>query len=172
MLAKTVEGCVHVLLPQQQPARDRHCAIADYRPDGIEVWGCLKVPIVLKENARARSTTCRLDKVKVHVVQGGGSFGRHLFSDTALEAVEASKAFGKPVKLMWSRTDDFRQGRTHPMATSRVRATYLAGNVLTYEQRHTSVSTDFTHGLGEILTAFSAKLPGGNYTLRRSRSSS
>jgi isoquinoline 1-oxidoreductase subunit beta len=106
--------------------------------------------------------------VTVHVVEGGGSFGRHLFSDTALEAVEASKAFGKPVRLMWHRTDDFRQGRTHPMATSRVRATYLAGNVLTFEQRHTSVSTDFTHGLGEMLTAFSAKLPGGNYTFAQS----
>jgi len=101
----------------------------------------------------------------VHVVTGGGSFGRHLFSDTALEAVEASKAFGKPVKLMWSRTDDFRQGRTHPMATSRVRATYLAGNVLTYEQRHTSVSTDYSHGLGEMLSAFADRLPEGNFTV-------
>ena len=86
-------------------------------------------------------------------MQGGGSFGRHLFFDAALEAAEISKKFGKPVKLMWHRTDDFRHGRTHPMATSRVRATYLGGNVLTYEQRHTSVSTDFTHGLGEIITA-------------------
>ena len=31
---------------------------------------------------------------------------------------------GKPVKLMWHRTDEFRQGRTHPMSTSRVRANY------------------------------------------------
>ena len=41
------------------------------------------------------------EQVTVHVVTGGGSFGRHLFSDAALEAVEASQAFGKPVKLMW-----------------------------------------------------------------------
>ena len=34
------------------------------------------------------------------------------------------------------------------MCTSRVRITYLGGNVLTYDQRHTSVATDFTHGLG------------------------
>ena len=27
---------------------------------------------------------------------------------------------------MWHRTDDFRQGRVHPMCTSRVRATYCA----------------------------------------------
>jgi len=99
----------------------------------------------------------------VHVVQGGGSFGRHLFHDVAAEAAEISQKMGKAVKLSWSRTDNFRQGRTHPMCTSRVRVNYLAGNVLSYEQRHTSVQTDFGHGLGEMITAFAADLPvGGN----------
>ena len=87
-----------------------------------------------------------MTSVKVHVAQGGGSFGRHLFSDAAFEAAAISKAMGKPVKLMWHRTDDFRQGRVHPMITSRVRALYLGGNVLTFDQRHTSVATDFTTG--------------------------
>jgi isoquinoline 1-oxidoreductase beta subunit len=99
----------------------------------------------------------------VHVVQGGGSFGRHMFHDVAAEAAEISQKMGKAVKLSWSRTDNFRQGRTHPMCTSRVRVNYLAGNVLSYEQRHTSVQTDFGHGLGEMITAFAADLPvGGN----------
>ena len=142
-------------------------AVASYTSSGIEVWGCFKIPIILQEDL-ANQYGLPLSSVKVHVVQGGGSFGRHLFADAAKEAVAASKAFGKPVKLSWSRTDDFRQGRTHPMATSRVRATYLAGEVLTYEQRHTSVSTDFTHGLGEILTAFAARLPAGNFTFAQS----
>ena len=166
LLAKTVEGSFTFYFRSNSPL-ETNCAVADVRDDGIEVWSSLKVPIVLKETIASKYHV-PLDKVDVHVVQGGGSFGRHLFSDGALEAVEASKAFGKPVRLMWHRTDDFRQGRTHPMATSRVRATYLAGNVLTYEQRHTSVSTDFTHGLGEILTAMAAKLPGGNYTFAQS----
>ncbi len=166
LLATTVENRFVFHFRSNSPL-ETGCAVADYRPDGIEVWSSLKVPIVFKEQV-ASTYGFPLDQVKVHVVQGGGSFGRHLFSDTALEAVEASKAFGKPVRLMWHRTDDFRQGRTHPMATSRIRATYLAGNVLTFEQRHTSVSTDFTHGLGEMLTAFSAKLPGGNYTFAQS----
>jgi isoquinoline 1-oxidoreductase beta subunit len=65
------------------------------------------------------------------------------------------------VKLMWHRTDDFRQGRMHPMSTAHVRASYLAGQVLTFEQRHTSVATDFSHGLGEALTSVAAKLPVG-----------
>jgi isoquinoline 1-oxidoreductase subunit beta len=166
LLTTTVEGKFTFHFRSNSPL-ETGCAVADYRDDGVEVWSSLKVPIAFQEQV-ATTYGLSLDRVKVHVVEGGGSFGRHLFSDTALEAVEASKAFGKPVRLMWHRTDDFRQGRTHPMATSRVRATYLAGNVLTFEQRHTSVSTDFTHGLGEMLTAFSAKLPGGNYTFAQS----
>ena len=49
------------------------------------------------------------------------------------------------------------------MCTSRVRATYTAGEVLTFEQRHTSVATDYTQGLGEIITHYATTLPGGNF---------
>ena len=166
LLTKTVEGSFTFNFRSNSPL-ETGAAIASYTPTSIEVWSPLKVPIVLQTDL-AQKYGIPVSDVKVHVVTGGGSFGRHLFSDAAKEAVEASKAFGKPVKLMWSRTDDFRQGRTHPMATARVRATYLAGNVLTYEHRHTSVSTDFTHGLGEMLSALSARLPGGNYTFAQS----
>jgi isoquinoline 1-oxidoreductase beta subunit len=55
------------------------------------------------------------------------------------------------------------------MCTSRVRATYLLGNVLTYEQRHTSTETDFSHGLGEMLTSYVAELPiAGNLSFAES----
>ncbi|SEP19313.1 molybdopterin cofactor-binding domain-containing protein [Amycolatopsis saalfeldensis] len=143
-------------------------AIADVRPDSAEIWSCLKVPIVAQEDI-AKQLGLPQDAVKVHVTQGGGSFGRHLFHDAAAEAAEASQKMGKPVKLMWSRTDDFRQGRIHPMCVSRVRATYLLGNVISFEQRHTSVETEFSHGLGEMLTAFASRLPiAGNLSFAES----
>lgn len=37
-----------------------------------------------------------VSKVKVHVVQSGGSFGRRLFYDAALEAAAVSKKRGGP----------------------------------------------------------------------------
>jgi isoquinoline 1-oxidoreductase beta subunit len=89
-----------------------------------------------------------------------------MFNDVVLEAAEASRAFGKPVKLMWHRTDDFRHGRVHPMAVSHVRATYSGGSVLGFEQRHTSVATDFTMGVGELASASLGSQPPngeGNY---------
>ncbi|MEU7390511.1 molybdopterin cofactor-binding domain-containing protein [Streptomyces tanashiensis] len=139
-------------------ALETNCAIADVREDSAEIWASLKAPIVAQEQI-ALKLGLPPTAVRVHVTEGGGSFGRKLFSDAAHEAAEISKALGKPVKLMWHRTDDFRQGRTHPMSTSRVRATYSLGEVLTYEQRHTSVATDFGHGIGEVLTAEAARLP-------------
>ncbi|WP_406692095.1 molybdopterin cofactor-binding domain-containing protein [Saccharopolyspora sp. ID03-671] len=139
-------------------ALETNCAIADVRGDRAEIWSAQKNPIVTKESIAAQYGL-PLSAVKVHVTEGGGSFGRKLFNDGAMEAAEISREIGKPVKLMWHRADDSRQGRTHPMATSRVRVGVAGNDVLSYEQRHTSVFTDFSHGFGEILTASAAKLP-------------
>ncbi|GAB2735169.1 molybdopterin-dependent oxidoreductase [Amycolatopsis magusensis] len=142
-------------------ALEPNCAVADVRPDRAEIWSSMKSPIVAKQVIAAK-LGLPPGRVTVHVTEGGGSFGRKLFFDAALEAAEVSQRIGKPVKLMWHRADDARQGRTHPMATSRVRAAYLGGVVLGYDQRHTSVATDFGHGLGEVFTALAARLPVGD----------
>ncbi|MBK1787402.1 molybdopterin cofactor-binding domain-containing protein [Prauserella cavernicola] len=156
----TVEGRFTFYF-RSNSALEPNCAIADVRADRAEVWSALKSPIVAQQSIAAK-LRLPLSRVTVHVTEGGGSFGRKLFFDAALEAAEASKAMGKPVKLMWHRADDSRQGRTHPMCTSRVRASYLGDTVLGYHQRHTSVTTDLGHGLGEIITATAARLPVGD----------
>ncbi|MEU4563566.1 molybdopterin cofactor-binding domain-containing protein [Actinoplanes sp. NPDC023936] len=142
-------------------ALETNCAIADVRGGRAEIWSALKSPIVAQQTIAAR-LGLPPGRVTVHVTEGGGSFGRKLFFDAALEAAEVSEKIGKPVKLMWHRADDSRQGRTHPMATSRVRIAYAGGLVLGFEQRHTSVTTDLGHGLGELLTAMAASLPIGD----------
>jgi isoquinoline 1-oxidoreductase beta subunit len=159
VLAKTIETSFRFMF-RSSAALEPYAAIADVRADRAEVWAGLKSPIVAQEDI-AKATGLPQAKVKVNVITGGGSFGHKLFGDHAIEAAKISKAMGKPVRLMWHRADEPRQGRVHPMATSRIRATYLAGQVLTFEQRHTSIETDFSHGLGEMLTSTSAELPAG-----------
>ena len=160
LLAKTLDQRFTFYFRPGDPL-ETNTAIADVRPGSAEIWSSLKTPIWAKEQM-ALNLGLALDKVKVHVAEGGGSFGRHLFADAAFEAAAISQKLGKPVKLMWHRTDNFRQGRVHPMVTSRVRALYLAGNVLTFDQRNTSVATDWTHGFGELLSATGATLPTTN----------
>jgi isoquinoline 1-oxidoreductase beta subunit len=139
---------------------DTNCAIADVRAYSAEIWAGLKSPII-GQLAIARELGLDEDQVTVPVVDGGGSFGRRLFFDGALEAAGASQAMGAPVKLMWHRADDARMGRAHLMALSRVRATYGTDEVSAFQQQHVSVETDFRHGLGEVMTAVGADLPEG-----------
>ncbi len=158
-LAETVEANFLFYFRSNSPL-DTNAAIADVREDGAEIWAGLKSPITAQQRI-AEALGMSEDQVTVHVITGGGSFGRRLFFDGALEAAQISQAMGKPVKLMWHRADDARVGRTHPMATSRVRVSHNGGEILAFQQEHTSIETDYRHGLGEILSARAADLPAG-----------
>lgn len=157
LLAKTVEA-EFTFYWKSNTALEPNTAIADVRPDRAEIWSSLQAPISTQE-AVALQLGLPVSAVTVHVMPGGGAFGRRMFNDVVSEAVEASQKMGKPVKLMWHRADEFRQGRVHPMCISHVRASCAAGNVLAYEQRHTSVATDYTQGFGEVITEMAGKLP-------------
>ncbi|MGQ0629640.1 MAG: molybdopterin cofactor-binding domain-containing protein [Sporichthyaceae bacterium] len=153
---------------------ETNCAIADVRADRAEVWSVLKVPIVTLQRI-ALMLDMPAENVTVHCVTGGGSFGRHLFSDAAYEAVEASKLFGKPVRLMWHRADDNRHGRMHPIAVCHVAASVVGKTVTNFQVRHASAAMDVTHGLGEIFSGaaaaqdqrfgFSGNKAVGNYSV-------
>ncbi|PUA79741.1 molybdopterin cofactor-binding domain-containing protein [Nocardioides currus] len=158
-LARTITGDFTFYF-RSNSAMDTNSAVADVRKDRATIWAGLKSPVVAQQRI-AEKLGMRPDQVTVNVVTAGGSFGRRLFFDGALEAAEISKKMGKPVKLMWHRADDARVGRGHPMGTCRVQATVVGQEVLAFNQSLTCVETDFRHGLGEIITAQAADLPAG-----------
>jgi len=129
-----------------------HTCVADVRADHAEIWYGAKSPIVASQ-AVASAVGLPADKVTLHVVRAGGSFGHRLFFEPAIEAAQVSQALGRPIKLMWTRNDDMRHGRMRPASHHKVRATQLLGAVLTYEHHHATLPVDFSHGLGEALSA-------------------
>lgn len=140
-----------------------NCAVAVVTDERAEVWSALKSPIWAKQRIAA-NLQLPDSAVTVHVTDGGGSFGRHLFCDAAFEAAHVSRAFGnKPVKLMWTRADMPRQGRCNPMRVVKNRASHDGTQVTSFTQRMSGVMTDYTQGLGEILTAVGATPPGQNF---------
>jgi len=60
--------------------------------------------------------------VVVHNLMMGGSFGRRMTADFAVEAALISRAVGQPVKLIWSREDDIRRDLYRPSVLGRLRA--------------------------------------------------
>jgi isoquinoline 1-oxidoreductase beta subunit len=128
------------------------------RSDRAEIWAGLQTPIITKQ-AIAIDLGLPADKVTVHVVPSGGSFGRRLFWDPVQVAAQVSKITGRACKLMYHRTDDTRQTRLRPPQYHKVRATVLLGQVISYEQRVAAVRLDARHGYGEITTAAGGSLP-------------
>ena len=71
------------------------------------------------------------DKVRIHSVFGGGSFGRRATpdSDYVVEACSIAKAVQEktPIKVMWDRSDDLHGGRYRPMSLHRVQGVVKNG---------------------------------------------
>jgi isoquinoline 1-oxidoreductase subunit beta len=115
-------------------------AVARRAEDGIiEVWGGHQMPD-LYQAAAARVAETTPDKVRLHVMKTGGSFGRRAVpdADVIVEAVSIAKALGwrAPVKVQWTREDDMRGGRYRPMYVHALKAGLDAeGRLIAWQNR-------------------------------------
>jgi isoquinoline 1-oxidoreductase beta subunit len=123
--------------------------VADVRADRAELWFSTQTPMDARDGI-ASAVGLPPSKVKVHVLRGGGSFGRRLNHDFAIEAALVSKAARRPVKLMWTRGDDLRHGRMRPATHHRIRASHKGGRVVAFVHATSSVSESWE---GEGLAA-------------------
>jgi isoquinoline 1-oxidoreductase beta subunit len=86
--------------------------------------------------AAAKAAGLPPEKVFVHTTMLGGGFGRRLDVDFVPAAVEAAKAAGKPVKLLWTRPDDTTHDVYRPPARDTVSAGFDAKGQLTAWKLH------------------------------------
>jgi isoquinoline 1-oxidoreductase beta subunit len=96
-------------------------ATASYGDGKVEVWGPIQSVTACQE-AVARAVGCAAEDVKVNVTFLGGSFGRKIVPDFVVQAALASKAVGRPVKLIRSREEDMQHDVYRPNAGGRFRA--------------------------------------------------
>ncbi len=86
---------------------------ADARPDGCDVWVSTQSQ-TSAFNAAVRVSGLPASQVKIHTTYVGGGFGRRGEADYVAEAVEISKAVGRPVKVVWTREDDMQHDFYRP----------------------------------------------------------
>jgi isoquinoline 1-oxidoreductase subunit beta len=116
--ARTLQAIYEFPFQAHAPMETMNC-VADVRRDSCEIWAPTQCPEI------AQSETAKMlglpeDAVKIHITLLGGGFGRRLFADYVPEAVEISRAIGKPVQVLWSRRDDMQCGFFHPSDVERI----------------------------------------------------
>ena len=113
--AKKVEA-VYYYPYQNHVCMEPMNATARYTPEKCEVW----VPTQDGEASFAALLSASglpADKCEVYKINLGGGFGRRgAFQDYVTQAVRIAKELpSTPVKLLWTREEDMRQGRFHPV---------------------------------------------------------
>ncbi|WP_200872517.1 molybdopterin cofactor-binding domain-containing protein [Cupriavidus sp. SK-4] len=98
--------------------------LARFNPDGtLELW----VPNQAPERCQAaiaKQAGMPPDKILIHSPLLGGFYGRHFLCETAvvsLQAIQLAKEIGRPVKVVWSRKDEFLRDAWRSMAAVRFR---------------------------------------------------
>ncbi len=89
------------------------------RADECEIWVGTQNPGRVIEVA-ARVTQLPPDRITLHVMPIGGSFGRRLMTDFVEEAVQVAVAAKAPVQVRWSREDEMAGGYYRPAAVHRI----------------------------------------------------
>ena len=92
---------------------------ADVKADGCDLYVGTQVQQVSQTTA-ATAAGLNPAQVRVYTTLIGGGFGRRLDVDFIPAAVEASKAVGAPVKLIWTREDDMTHDTYRPPAYEEV----------------------------------------------------
>jgi isoquinoline 1-oxidoreductase beta subunit len=127
--------CDYAYHAQMEPLN----AIAHVSPlgDAVELWCGTQSPTMAVDTA-ARALGISREKVTLHYTLLGGGFGRrgHRDDDYIVHAVLLSKAAKRPVKMMWTREDDMRNGRLRPITAHYLRAGLdSAGQIVAWHQR-------------------------------------
>lgn len=139
--ASTLEAeyrCDYAYHAQMEPLN----AIASVSPSGdsVEIWAGTQSQTTATE-APAKILGIAKDKVKLNDMLMGGGFGRRGNRDVdfIIDAVLMSKEAGRPVKVMWTREDDFANGRFRPISAHALKAGFDQSGKLTAWQHRIAV---------------------------------
>jgi isoquinoline 1-oxidoreductase beta subunit len=133
-----VEGeyrCDYAYHAQMEPLN----SVASVSPaeDAVEIW-CGTQSQTMAVTAVAKALGIPGERVTFHGMLLGGGFGRrgHRDEEFVVDSVLMSKAAKKPVKVLWTREDDVKNGRFRPLYAHYMRAGLDgAGHIVAFHQR-------------------------------------
>ena len=118
--ARKVEAVYQVPFLAQATMEPLNCTV-QVRKDGCDVWVGTQVATRAQATA-AQVTGLPPEKIRVHNHLLGGGFGRRLEVDFITQAVQIAKQVAGPVKVIWTREEDFQHGIYRPYYYDRLAA--------------------------------------------------
>ncbi len=103
--AKTLSQTYTVAYIQHAPLEPR-AAVAEWSEGKLTVWTGTQRPFAVKQEL-AEAFHLSEDKVRVIVPDTGSAYGGKHTGECAVEAARLAKGAGKPVKLIWTREEEF-----------------------------------------------------------------
>jgi isoquinoline 1-oxidoreductase beta subunit len=123
--AKTVKATYEMPFLSHSPLEPMNFT-ADVRKDKALLIGSIQFQQMALGMAAA-ITGLKPEQITVKTTFLGGGFGRRIDCDYMAQAVEISKAVGKPVKLVWTREDDMTHDFYRPASLTEMSAGLDAG---------------------------------------------
>jgi nicotinate dehydrogenase subunit B len=116
---------------------ETRAAVAEWTADGrLTIWTGTQVPFGVREDVAA-SLGVPEAAVRVVVPDFGGGFGGKHAGEVAIEAARLARAAQAPVKVRWSREEEFRHGYFRPAAVIDIRAgAGRDGRITAWEMRN------------------------------------
>ncbi len=108
-------------------------AVVKVTDEQVDIWTGTQIPDFIQRHA-SKITGHNIKNINMHVLPMGGSFGRRLEDTYVMQTVEIANAMrGTPVKMTWSREEDFAHDYVRPMALARGRGSVKDGKVESFD---------------------------------------
>jgi len=105
-------------------------AVAEWKDGKLTVWTGTQCPFRIRDNL-ARAFNLSADKVRVIVPDTGSGYGGKHTNEAATEAARLAKAASKPVKLVWTRQEEFTWAYFRPAGVIEVNAGVTKDGLIT-----------------------------------------